>query len=211
MNDGGLLGSLDQWVRQGWGRFLLLVAALTVAGSAVFVILTVVLTESGLLAEDSRFWHGDRPDWAGVVGFLLCVAGVALMGGSSWWLVRNGYYRRNARARVWGTASWARRRQLARQVRGTDARRDEDRPLLPVVARHLIDQPKFLPPLCGLALLEVGQAFLRWAPGFVLVAVFVVGLLAALAPLSFRSARQASAFLAEHADGYTFTEARAER
>ncbi|MEU5906826.1 hypothetical protein ABZ780_20945 [Micromonospora sp. NPDC047467] len=201
MNDGGLLGSLDQWVRQGWGRFLLLVVALTVAGTAVVVILTAVLAESGFPSGDSRFWHGVRPDWAGVVGFLLCVAGVACLGGGAWWLMRNGYYRRNARARVLGAESWSRRRQLAQQVRGTASRRDEDRPLLPVVARHLIDQPKFLPPLCGLALFEVGQAFLQWAPFFVLIAAFIVGLLAVMAILSFRGARQARAFLTEHADG----------
>ncbi|MFD6564269.1 hypothetical protein [Micromonospora profundi] len=194
MNDGWSPGALDRWVRQSWGRFLLLTLGLTVTGTAVIVLVTAVLTRSGFFSEDSRFWHGDGPAWADVVGFLLCVAGVAWAGGSSWWLVRNGFYQRS---RLWRAESWSRHRHLVQQVRGTAASRDEDRPLLPVVAKHLIDQPRFLPTLCGLALFQVGQVFLQWAPGFVLIAVLFVGLLAVMAALSLRSARQARAFLAE--------------
>lgn len=213
MNNWGSLDQLDQWVRRGWGRFLLLVAALTVAGTVTAVVAvfwTVALASSGVSTEASRFWRGDGPDWADLVGFLLCFAGVAWVGGNFWWLVRNGYYQRNARNRIWAE-SWSRRRQLIRQVRGTAARRDEDRPLLPLVAEHLINQLKFLPPLCGMALLQVGQVFLRWAPGFVLIAVLFVGTLTVGAVVSFQSARRARAFLTEHADGETLTEASADR
>ncbi|BCJ67302.1 hypothetical protein [Polymorphospora rubra] len=213
MNNGGLLDQLDQWVRRGWGRFILLVAALTVAGTVTAVVAvfwTVALDATGVFAEASRFWHGDRPDWAGLVGLLLWIAGAAWIGGSFWWLVRNGHYQRNARNRRW-MKSWSRRRQLIRQVRGTAARRDEDRPLLPLVAEHLIDEPKFLLPLYGLALLQVGQMFLRWAPGFVLIAALFVGTLTVGAVVSFQNARRARAFLTEHADGETPIEASANR
>lgn len=202
MNDGTLLGRLDQWARRGWGRFLLLVVVLVVVGTVVVVFLTVVLAASGVLAEDSRFWRGDGPDWAGPVGVVFYLAGLACMGGGFWWLVRNGYYQRHARTRLWAR-SWSRGRHLVRQVRGTAARRDEDRQLLPLVAEHLIDQPKFMPPLYGVALLQVGQMFIRWAPGFVLIAALFVGALTVGAVRSLQSARRARAFLAEHANGET--------
>ncbi|WP_204291340.1 hypothetical protein [Micromonospora gifhornensis] len=202
MKDGWALEQVDRWVRRGWGRFLLLVVALTVAGTVVAVLPVVVLAESNVLINDSRFWRGDGPDWAGSVGLLLCLPGLAWMGGCLWWLVRNGYYERHARTRR-RARNWSHRRHLIRQVRGTAVRRDEDRPLLPLVAEDLIDQPKFLVPLYGLTLLQVGQVFRQWAPGFVLIAVLFVGVIAVVTVQSRRDARSAKVFLAEHANSET--------
>lgn len=202
MSDGRWLDQLDQWARRGWSRFLLLVAALTVVGAVIVVMLIVVFDATGVLAEDSPFWRGDGPDWAGTVGIVCYLTGLACIGGAFWWLVRNGYYQRYARTRQWAK-SWSRSRHLVRQVRGTVARRDEDRPLLPLVAEYLIDQPTFLLPLYGVALLQIGQMFTRWAPGFTLIAVLFVGVLTVGALRSFQSARRARVFLAEHAGGET--------
>ncbi|WP_189042699.1 hypothetical protein [Micromonospora sonchi] len=198
MNDGGPLESLDRWVRRGPGRFLLLVIALTVAGTAV--ILAAGLVASGIDSHDPRFISGDPPDWASALGILLFGTGLATTTGGFLWLGHSGHYRRNARSRLWAKG-WSRRRALVRQVRGTALRRDEDRPLLPLVAEHLIDQPAFALPLGGMAMLQVAQAFLRWAPGFVILAVVFVGVLGVVTVTALRNARSARAFLAEHAAG----------
>ncbi len=193
-------GSGDPQLRRGRRRALLLMVAVIVGAAVIAALLGVLLPASGIFAEESRFWDGDPPDWAGVLGLVVCLTGLVGMVGGFWWLARSGYYRRNSRSRLWAE-SWSRRRHLVRQVRGTAAPRDEDRPLLPGVAEQLVDQPKFLLPFGGLTLIQVGQALLQWAPAFLLLAAILVVLLAGLAVSSFRGARQAEAFLAGHTDG----------
>ncbi|MFI7078195.1 hypothetical protein ACIBO1_12990 [Micromonospora sp. NPDC049903] len=182
---------IESQARRGRRRFLLVMVAVIVLGALV----GGGIAATGFFDGSATFWGGEAPGWATVVGAVLSLGGVAVAVAGFWWLTRNGYYRRNAGSRLWAE-SWSRRRNLVRQVRGNTLPRDEDRPLLPQVAEQMIDGLGFLLPLSGLALMQVGQAFFQWAPGFVLLAAIFVGTLTAAGVSAWRSARDAKAFLA---------------
>jgi hypothetical protein len=182
---------IDAQARRGRRRFLLVMMAAIAAGG----LLGGFIAATDFFDGSAAFWGGEAPGWATAVGGVLSLGGVAVAVAGFWWLTRNGYYRRNVGSRLWAE-SWSRRRNLVRQVRGRIPPRDEDRPLLPQVAEQMTDGLRFLLPLCGLALMQVGQAFVQWAPGFVLLAAIFVGTMAAAGVSAWRSARDAKAFLA---------------
>ncbi|MCZ7420184.1 MULTISPECIES: hypothetical protein [unclassified Micromonospora] len=184
-------GSTQQRVRRGRRRFLLVVVATMVAS----LVLGAALAASGVVAVDSDFWDGGPPGWAQVLGAVFTVGGLVFAVGGFWWLVRSGYYRRNARSVLWAQ-SWSRRRQLVRQVRGDAPYLDEDLRLLRRVAAQMVDQPGFLLPMAALSLVQVGQAFFQWAPAFVIIAAVITGGFAVAAVAVVRDARRARAFLA---------------
>ena len=177
---------LRRWRNGRWA----LVAALLVVGSAVGVLVSVVLTgSSGAEAPEPSAAQQAVGFWISGAGYVLAIVGFVL-------LVRGGVFR--AWRQPITVLDRGQRRQLAAQARGRAAVDPARLPLARDLARRLIDQTRQWVMLSGLAVGQVGLAIATPKTWRVLTSSGLAVLCVVGAALAVRDARRARRFLDEH-------------